>query len=99
MLFCSKCGNQVGAAQAFCRGCGARQPLDPAANPLPPPPDPLAGVTPRTASILCYIPGMGWIAAIIVLASQRYRSVPTVRFHAFQSLYLFVARPLDPRTV
>jgi uncharacterized membrane protein len=34
---------------------------------------------------------MGWIAAIIVLASQRFRQVPAVRFHAFQGLYLFVA--------
>jgi len=34
---------------------------------------------------------MGWIAAIIVLSSQRYRHTPTVRFHAFQGLYLFVA--------
>ncbi|HEX3743650.1 MAG TPA: hypothetical protein VHW09_06965 [Bryobacteraceae bacterium] len=34
---------------------------------------------------------MGWIAAIIVLASQRFRHVPAVRFHAFQGLYLFVA--------
>lgn len=33
---------------------------------------------------------MGWIAAIIVLASQRYRQMPAVRFHAFQGLYLFV---------
>jgi uncharacterized membrane protein len=57
----------------------------PAAN------DPLAGVTPRTASILCYIPVVGWIAAIVVLASQRYRHTQAVRFHAFQGLYLFVA--------
>jgi uncharacterized membrane protein len=34
---------------------------------------------------------MGWIAAIIVLASHRFRHVPAVRFHAFQGLYLFVA--------
>ena len=34
---------------------------------------------------------MGWIAAIIVLAAQRFRHVPAVRFHAFQGLYLFVA--------
>jgi uncharacterized membrane protein len=34
---------------------------------------------------------MGWIAAIIVLAAQRFRRVPSVRFHAFQGLYLFVA--------
>ena len=56
-----------------------------------PPRDPLSGISPRTASILCYIPGMGWIAAIIVLASQRFRQAPAVRFHAFQGLYIFVA--------
>jgi uncharacterized membrane protein len=71
-------------------------PPPPPRPPFPPPPprnsqDPLSGITPRTASILCYIPGMGWIAAIIVLAAQRFRHVPSVRFHAFQGLYLFVA--------
>jgi uncharacterized membrane protein len=53
--------------------------------------DPLAGIQPRTASILCYIPGIGWIASIIVLASDKFRRDRTVRFHAFQGLYLFVA--------
>jgi uncharacterized membrane protein len=48
-------------------------------------------VSPRTASILCYIPGLGWIPAILVLASQRFRQEKTVRFHAFQGIYLFVA--------
>src|ERR1035438_867725 len=100
MPFCSQCGNQVGATQAYCRQCGAAQPVEPSAGPpprpSPPPPprnpqDPLSGISPRTASILCYIPGMGWIAAIIVLAAQRFRNVPPVRFHAFQGLYLFVA--------
>ena len=102
MPFCSQCGNQVGATQAYCRQCGAAQPVDPSMGPPPPPrpsfqqpprnpQDPLSGITPRTASILCYVPGMGWIAAIIVLASQRFRHVSAVRFHAFQGLYLFVA--------
>jgi uncharacterized membrane protein len=50
----------------------------------------LAGINPRTASILCYVPGIGWIASIIVLASDRFRHDRTVRFHAFQGLYLFV---------
>ncbi len=93
MPFCSNCGNQVGTTQAYCRQCGAAQPVEPGA-PVPPPPpphDPLSGISPRTASILCYVPGMGWIAAIIVLASQRFRLDATVRFHAFQGLYLFVA--------
>ena len=70
-----------------------------AAPPPPPPPpvvaDPLATLNPRTASILCYIPALGWIAAIVVLASQRFRHDRPVRFHAFQGLYLFVAWLMD----
>ena len=47
-------------------------------------------MNPKTASILCYVPWVGWIAAIVVLASDRFRHDRTVRFHAFQGLYLFV---------
>jgi uncharacterized membrane protein len=89
MPFCSQCGNQVGATEAYCRQCGAHQPVEPATPPSGA--DPLAGIQPRTASILCYIPGVGWIASIIVLASDKFRRDRTVRFHAFQGLYLFVA--------
>src|SRR5438105_7653090 len=89
MPFCSQCGNQVAAADVFCGRCGARQPAG-AGRPTPAA-DPLAGINPRTASILCYIPGVGWIASIIVLASERFRHNRAVRFHAFQGLYLFVA--------
>ncbi|MGA2268388.1 MAG: hypothetical protein ABSH44_07960 [Bryobacteraceae bacterium] len=93
MPFCSQCGNQVGVTEAYCRRCGARQPVEPSTPPSGA--DPLAGIPPRTASILCYIPGVGWIASIIVLASERFRRNRTVRFHAFQGLYLFVAWLLD----
>ena len=86
MPFCSQCGNQVGSGDVYCAKCGARQPVE-----SRPPDDPLAGVTPRTASILCYIPVVGWIASIIVLAADRFRQNRQVRFHAFQGLYLFVA--------
>lgn len=48
-------------------------------------------MTPRTAAILCYIPVVGWIAAIVVLAADKFRGNRAVRFHAFQGLYLFVA--------
>src|ERR1700736_1748 len=88
MPFCSQCGTQVGAADAFCARCGARQPVGPARTFHGP--DPLAGINPRTASILCYLPGVGWIASIVVLASDRFRHDRAVRFHAFQGLYLFV---------
>jgi uncharacterized membrane protein len=61
--------------------------------------DPLAAINPRTASILCYIPGIGWIASIIVLASGRFRHERIVRFHGFQGLYLFVAWLLDDQVL
>ena len=86
MPFCSQCGNQVGAGDIFCARCGARQPVE-----APPSADPLAGITPRTASILCYVPVIGWVAAIVVLATDRFRRDRQVRFHAFQGLYLFLA--------
>ena len=90
MPFCSQCGNQVESTARFCERCGAPQPVS-RSSPQAPPIDPLAGISPRTASILCYIPGLGWIGSIIVLASNRFRTDQGVRFHAFQGLYLFVA--------
>jgi uncharacterized membrane protein len=92
MPFCSQCGNQVGGVDTFCGRCGARQPgFNPGGSAGLPPVDPLSAISPRTASILCYLPWMGWVAAIVVLASERFRGDRVVRFHAFQGLYLFVA--------
>lgn len=85
MPFCSQCGTQVGGSDAFCAKCGARQP-----SVAPGPRDPFAGINARTASILCYIPLVGWVAAVVVLAAERFRDNRAVRFHAFQGLYLFV---------
>jgi uncharacterized membrane protein len=92
MAFCTQCGNRVGDADRFCGKCGAPQPafggtppgggIDAAAF--------LSGVNARTASLLCYIPMVGWIAAIVVLAAARFRHDHTARFNAFQGLYLFV---------
>jgi uncharacterized membrane protein len=90
MPFCSSCGKVVHDRDVFCANCGTQQPVHRAA-PLPPQADPLQGISPRTASILCYVPVIGWIAAVVVLASRRFRGNPAVRFHAFQGLYLFAA--------
>ena len=85
MPFCCQCGNQVGPGDCYCGRCGAHQSVgSPAENAL-------SQISPRTATICCYIPGLGWIASIIVLASEKFRRDRTVRFHAFQGLYLFVA--------
>jgi uncharacterized membrane protein len=103
MPFCTQCGHEAGGKDAFCGHCGARQSAagwSPGNTPpgnapprpnIPPTLDPLAGLSPRTAAILCYIPAVGWIAAIIVLAARRFKDNHLIRFHAFQGLYLFAA--------
>jgi uncharacterized membrane protein len=100
MPFCTQCGHQCGDADVYCGSCGARQPgagssassaSSASTPPAGPPPDPLSGLSPRTASILCYIPTVGWIACVIVLAARKFKTEHEVRFHAFQGLYLFAA--------
>ena len=92
MPYCTQCGSQVGTADRFCAKCGKAQAgatpgtaagFDPVAR--------ISAVDSRTASLLCYIPVVGWIMSIVVLASVKYRSDFETRFHAFQGLYLFVA--------
>jgi uncharacterized membrane protein len=75
----------------FCSKCGARQPGRTGFGPHTTPADFVSGISNRNASLLCYIPLVGWIASIVVLASERFRRESQVRFHAFQGLYLFVA--------
>lgn len=93
MPFCTQCGNNVEATAAFCARCGSRQP---GAHPPGPPPraqgaeEWLLSIAPSTASTLCYIPFLGWVAALIFLSSNRFRGDRLVRFHAFQGMYLSV---------
>lgn len=91
MPFCTACGQTVSPTDTFCALCGARQAAAASAAVPPSANDPFAKVNDQTASVLCYIPIVGWVAAIVVLASQRFRNNRTIRFHAFQGLYLFVA--------
>jgi uncharacterized membrane protein len=91
MAFCVQCGNRVDDADRFCAKCGVPQKGAPRAGAARPAADPFSGISGRNASLLCYIPWVGWIAAIVVLASERFRQDAKVRFHAFQGLYVFVA--------
>ncbi len=102
MPFCTQCGHEAGNADAFCAHCGARQTppgsFQGTESPGPEPSlnnaplhDPLAGLSSRTAAILCYVPAIGWIAAVIVLAARKFKDDHLIRFHAFQGLYLFAA--------
>jgi uncharacterized membrane protein len=88
MPYCVNCGNTVDHTDQFCGKCGANQP---GARPEPSQMPFLDGITSRNAALLCYIPWVGWVASIVVLASERFRPEPRVRFHAFQGLYLFAA--------
>lgn len=79
--FCALCGRPQSGGVSASSGV---------ANPSAVAGDLLRNITPRTASVLCYVPLLGWLAAIVVLASPRFLQDRTVRFHAFQGLYLFV---------
>ena len=103
MPFCPRCGSQVQGTDRFCSCCGAPQP---GARPGPaahgPSEEPLGGgsnartiqegggLSNRSASILCYVPVVGWIVGLLVLATGKFKHERVVRFHAFQGLYLFV---------
>jgi uncharacterized membrane protein len=90
MPFCSKCGFEVQTNDAFCGRCGSPQSVQsPKAQAKDT--DPFQGIDNNTAAVLCYIPFLGWVASIYILTADRFRTDNTVRFHAFQGLYLFVA--------
>jgi uncharacterized membrane protein len=97
----------VGAGEAFCSGCGKRLTGDAGPARAMGTLGLIASLSPRKLSVLCYVPWMGWIACIAVLAAGKFRRDGVVRFHAFQGLYLFAAylvdvlaiRQLDPLIV
>lgn len=86
MPYCTKCGTQVNDAAAFCQACGGAQPRASVGGGE----DWLQGLSPRTAAMLCYVPFVGWVGALLFLATQRFRGDGYVRFHAFQGLYMSV---------
>lgn len=111
MAFCPQCGTSVASNDRFCGNCGAAQPT--AAGTASSfggatawQESVTANLSPQNASVICYIPWVGWIAAIFVLAAERFRAMRDVRFHAFQGMYLSVtwllidllAREIVPRS-
>ena len=88
MAFCKACGQDIGSAN-FCPKCGASQsasaPVSPAAAPVVVSTD---GVQENVAGLLCYLPVVGWVIALVFFLIDRR---PFVKFHAVQSLALHVA--------
>jgi len=83
MPFCSSCGKQ--ADGAFCPQCGAAiGGATTMATPLAAP-----GLQTNVAAALCY--ALGLITGIIFLVVAPYNQNSTIRFHAFQSIFVNVA--------
>jgi len=95
MPYCVQCGQTVGSSDKFCAKCGTPQSGGASSGPAGSSSgtdrvkDFWTNISHRNAALLCYIPWVGWIAAIAVLASERFRTEKRLRFHAFQGLYLF----------
>lgn len=93
MAFCPNCGTQV--TGRFCPNCGldtsAAAGTGGAGSAYVPPGRPLSapGLAQNVASALCYL--LGFITGIIFLVLSPYNGDRTVRFHAFQSIFLSVA--------
>lgn len=95
MAFCPNCGAQ--ATGSFCPNCGtAVAGASPGSAggtaysaPPPPPMSSASGLTNNVASMLCYFPFfIGLICSIVFLVVAPYNQNKTVRFNAFQSLFL-----------
>jgi uncharacterized membrane protein len=94
MPFCANCGSPVEGK--FCAKCGAAADSvsPPGAAPAGPPPAAYAGapaatagMTDNVASALSYV----LIAGILFLLIAPYNQNKTIRFHAFQSIFMHVA--------
>lgn len=100
MAFCPNCGAQV--TGTFCPNCGTAVAGGAGAGPtpgtvpgagagyVPPPPGVQAGgLSANAASALCYTPFfIGFICSIVFLLIAPYNRDRSVRFNAFQSLFL-----------
>lgn len=93
MAFCSNCGTET--TGKFCPNCGAAvnggaTAPNAGAGAYVPPGGPAAiqapGMSENVASALCYL--LGLITGIIFLVLAPYNQNKTVRFHAFQAIFL-----------
>ena len=88
MPFCPNCGAQANGS--YCPNCGTA--IGGRAGTGAPPSFDVSGLSDNVASALCYIPFfIGLIVDVVFLLVAPYNRNRTVRFHAFQSLFLHLA--------
>src|SRR5579864_4415380 len=93
MAFCASCGAEVQGN--FCGKCGAPSgaPAGASTSSAPGnPPTPQAApavLEENVAAALCYLVGV--LTGILALVIEPYNRNPVVRFHAFQSIFAWVA--------
>jgi len=80
MAFCNMCGAQIADGTTTCAACSSR----PAAASVAAG----SGMADNVAGMLAYIT---FIPAIIFLVTPPYNQSRFIRFHSFQSIFLFVA--------
>jgi uncharacterized membrane protein len=84
MPFCSQCGSAVEGK--FCPKCGAPADEGSGAGAGAAPQAATAGLSENVAGALCYV--LGLITGILFLLLAPYNQNKTIRFHAFQSIFL-----------
>lgn len=87
MAFCVHCG--ASGEGAFCPSCGKPLGGGAAGGGAAPAGTAAGGMTDNVAGALCYLVGV--ITGILFLVLEPYNRKREVRFHAFQSIFLFVA--------
>lgn len=86
--YCSHCGTELSGR--FCAKCGAPAPDTPS-QAVPPPMAPVSGLAldENVAAALCYL--IPVVTGVLFLFVEPFSRNKTVRFHAFQAIFFWVA--------
>jgi len=88
--FCSHCGAELQGR--FCAKCGAPAPTGPGAtppvSPVSPVPLSLPGLEDNVAAALCYLALV--LTGVLFLFLEPYNRSKTIRFHAYQSIFVWI---------